>query len=66
MVSFKYIYKLEEIIYGYRDLNINIYLSSCFLSPYIQSDYLEKNEDADDYMLIFDEWILGGYTTDYK
>ncbi|KRX06989.1 Acyl-CoA N-acyltransferase [Pseudocohnilembus persalinus] len=56
----------EESIYGYKDLSIDIYFTAGRLQKYIKIEYEDKMPDADNFMLKFDEWFFGTYTTDIQ
>lgn len=41
------VYRQEEEIYGYKDLEVNIHLLSGSLYPYLNVKYADKTPDAD-------------------
>ena len=61
-----YILLLLDLIYGYKDLKIDIYVTSASLEMFIKYEYSDKTEDPDNFFLSFDQYYYGGYTRDAK
>lgn len=55
-----------EAIHGYRDLTIDIFFLAGQLEVFLDINYSEMLEDADDIKEILTPFLTGGFTTDYK
>lgn len=54
----------DELIFGYKDLNIMINFTTSNFFANIDITYSEKNDNCDDLLALFDKVFPGGYETD--
>lgn len=54
----------EELIFGYKDLNIMINFTTSNFFANIDINYSEKKDNCDDLLALFDKIFPGGYYTD--
>lgn len=54
------VYRDEELIFGYKELDISIYFQAATLCPYVQISYTDKEDNADNIYEMLDKIFLRG------